>query len=113
MNQQSKKLIALLAFVLFSVRGRAEVSTSEKIDGEIAVIEKVQAKLRSQPELADLVPKMTKPQLEEFLQQSLSDDDYYDLHILLVRLAFANAHVEVVKPIDIILGTQEVYGGAK
>jgi hypothetical protein len=110
MKQPSRKIIALLAFILFSVRGRAETQPATENDGSNSVIEKIQAKLKSQPELASFIPNMEKTQLEDLIQQEMSDEDFAAVQSLLAGLASEDVQIEVVTHKNMVLSTQEYNG---
>ncbi len=112
MKQQSRKIIALLAFMLFSAKGRAEMQTANENDSSNSVMEKIQAKLRAQPELACAIPGLEKLQLENLIQQEMSDEDYASIQNLLTNLANENVQMEFVNPKDMTLASQEVSGGS-
>ena len=113
MTQQSKKLIALLAFFLLNSKGQAKMSSVTSSENPNVVIEKIQAALLLKPELYQKVPVMAKSELEDLIQQKLSDTTFTSVQSLLADLAIVNVNVEITNPKGMVLASQEVYGGGK
>lgn len=113
MTQQSKKLIALLAFFLLNAKGQAKMPSVTSSENPKAVIEKIQAALLLKPELYQIIPIMAKSELEVFIQQKLSDTTFTAVQNLLADLTRVNANIEITNPKGMVLAAQEVYGGGK
>lgn len=113
MNQQSKNLAAVLAVLLLGAKVRANgivLSGGERLS---SAIEGIQDKVQADPRLTDVIPSLTKMQLENLIEQEISDGDYMALQKLLNGLKGENVPVEIVHPGGITLSTQEFLGGAK
>lgn len=107
MNNQSNKIIAIVALVLFSIKGRAQVNNladEEKINGVFSEIQKAS---KDKPMLLNQLMLLKKFQFENTVSLDLTDAEFKIIRQLIGELLNAGVNAKIVSIKDMVIATQE------
>lgn len=110
MKQQYKKLLALIALAIVGAKSRAAIGSVPANDTTCASIHEAYGEVLAKPDVNAALLDRSKAEIEEAFQQTLSDQEFSCVVKLLAELN-EYAPVNLKRPTEMVLGSQEVWGG--
>ena len=107
MKKHSGKLLAFIAFILTTSKGKTEQFVCVDEDKVHSIIEEIRAEIQTNPELLLQMMDLKKPQLEESLDLGLIDCEFVAIHTLMNQLLNEGVVLEPTSPGKTVIATQE------